>query len=128
MISFSPHLTQRTKTHYYIAAAIWESFIFYLSAQPVLPSPDTFLLDFAFKKMAHMFVYFILFWLIYKAIQFDVKHPVKLSLLAFCFTVILAFSDEFHQSFIPGRTPTTKDVLFDSLGMVVAWLSLNKYV
>ncbi len=128
MISLPLRFTHKTRTQYYIAAALWESFIFYLSAQPVLPSPDSFLWDFAFKKLSHMFVYFILFWLIYKSIQFDIKHPLKLTILAFCVAFVLAISDEFHQSFVPGRTPTTKDVLFDTLGMAIAWLTLNKYV
>jgi VanZ family protein len=84
--------------------------------------------DFALKKTAHMFVYFVLFRLIYRAIIVDVKNPLKASIISFILCLLYAISDEYHQSFVPGRTPTGKDLLFDILGMAIAWLSVFKYI
>lgn len=75
-----------------------------------------------------MFVYFIFYRLAFRAVGFDVKNPMKASAIAFVLSVLFSISDEFHQSFVPGRTPTGKDILFDILGMGIAWLSIFKYV
>ena len=46
--------------------------------------------------------------------------------LAWGCAILYACSDEFHQSFVPGRTPSPIDVAIDSLGafigLVPAWL------
>jgi VanZ family protein len=31
-------------------------------------------------------------------------------------------TDEFHQSFVPGRSATITDVMVDSTGALIAWL------
>jgi len=33
--------------------------------------------------------------------------------------VVLAVFDEWHQSFVPGRTPSGSDVAFDALGLIL---------
>ena len=41
--------------------------------------------------------------------------------LAWCLAMLYAVTDEFHQSFVPGRYPSTWDVLvFDNLGALIA--------
>ena len=47
-------------------------------------------------------------------------------------SVLYAFSDEFHQSFVPGRDATLKDVLYDTAGIffsvfVYSLINLNNY-
>ena len=42
----------------------------------------------------------------------------KLLFALFLFCVISASGDEFHQSFIPGRSPQITDVLVDSIGIL----------
>ncbi len=50
---------------------------------------------------------------------FQEKIRVKTSALVACFSLIYAISDEFHQSFIPGRNADPWDVLADFAGIVV---------
>ena len=38
---------------------------------------------------------------------------------AFGFSVLYAVTDEIHQSFVPGRGPSVRDVLFDALGAAI---------
>ncbi len=49
------------------------------------------------------------------------------ALLAFSIGVLYAASDEFHQTFVPGRSGEIKDVCIDSVGVVagiiLVWLS-----
>jgi VanZ family protein len=40
----------------------------------------------------------------------------KAWLAAFALTVIYGFSDEYHQSFVPGRDASLKDLLWDVIG------------
>lgn len=100
--------------------------IFFLSAQPVLPGPKIFIGDFIFKKCAHMGVFGVLYlcWGIYfreleKKLGRKVKNKWWWCLVL---TVIYAMLDEYHQSFVPGRTATVRDVGFDTLGATVAML------
>ena len=112
----------------YVPIFVWCFIIFLLSSFPTLPGPPGLPLDFAFKKLAHMFMYFILFRLIYRAVLLDVSHPIKASIVTMVLTGLYAISDEYHQSFVPGRTSTGRDVLFDVLGATIAWFSIFKYI
>ena len=66
-------------------------------------------------KSAHVVVFGILAYLLWRA------RPR--GSFAMWTTILYGFSDEFHQMFIPGRTGRILDVLFDSLGAIIAiWL------
>lgn len=47
------------------------------------------------------------------------------------FCLLYGISDEFHQSFVPGRTPSLVDILADSAGAVLVcllWLRIRRRV
>ena len=48
---------------------------------------------------------------------FDIRNKYKL-LWSILIGVAYAASDEFHQSFIPGRGPSIRDVCIDSAGVL----------
>jgi VanZ family protein len=104
--------------------------IFLFSSQPSLPSPDDIVVDFIFKKSAHIFVYAVLYVLVWFAVlkSFRIKHPQGQWLLPLAITILYAAADEFHQSLTPGRSPTLRDVGYDSLGMLIAWAWLYRYI
>lgn len=112
----------------YACLGVWAAIIFAFSAQQQLPSPNEFALNFIFKKIAHITVYFILYLLAYHAISFDEKRTKRASLLSFVTCLLYALSDEFHQSFIPGRTSNIRDVFYDAIGMFISWLVIFKYI
>jgi len=86
------------------------------------------------RKLAHITEYFLLtfsfylplrVWLPYKGISVDGKYYVyRLILLAFLLGLLSASTDEFHQSFVPGRCGTPTDVLVDSVGIVLGCIAL----
>lgn len=98
--------------------------IYYGSAQPTLPSLSDSLLDSMVKYGAHFVEYAVLALLWYRAIYSRFPHP-KIQPLAFIIVVVYALSDEFHQSFVPGRSATWQDVAADVIGGASALLVWN---
>lgn len=99
----------------------WMGLIFYLSAQPDLPQPDTGWVGTALSSGAHAFVFCVLAVLWMRMLD-GRRHAL---LVAFLLTMLYALSDEFHQAFVPGRHPDPWDLLCDALGAVLAlglWL------
>ncbi|SHF52491.1 MULTISPECIES: VanZ family protein [Caloramator] len=82
--------------------------------------------DFIIRKAAHFTEYFILYFLLYNALKEDFYFTSS-TIFAIIITFLYAVSDEFHQSFVPGRGPAFRDVLIDTSGgvfcMVVIYLS-----
>ena len=98
------------------APVAWMGLIFFLSAQSTLPDlthgrPD--LQDIA----GHFTVYAVLGLLWQRALAgAGVRHAAW---WAFAIAVLYGVSDEFHQSFVPGRAPDPFDVATDAAGAAV---------
>ena len=83
--------------------------------------------DLIVKKGAHVLGYALLALLLWYAQGFD-KHRGWLALVL---AVLYAISDEFHQSFIPGRHPSWVDALVidgcgAAFGLFAGWLVRKK--
>ena len=107
----------------FLPAILWAGLIYFLSDQQALPSLKTSLNEFLLKKTAHIFVYFVLYWLTLRGfvkIKKENKPYVWLIVLIIC--VVYGISDEFHQSMTPGRQATIRDVAFDFLGSSLAMM------
>jgi VanZ family protein len=89
--------------------------IFYFSAQP--SSGDHPWWDIIFRKLGHVTGYALLTALWAWALQGVVRRPV---LIAVCIALAYACTDEFHQTFVSGRTGTPVDVGIDAIGMAIA--------
>lgn len=105
----------------FIPAIAWMIMIFILSSRPDLPGNQIFILDFLFKKTAHIFEFTVLFLLWYWAL--GKKNPWE----ALMISIAYAFTDEIHQLFVPGRTGLLRDVAIDSIGMVIMSLLIVKF-
>jgi len=73
-------------------------------------------LEFKVRKSAHFILYFTLCFFL-SADFFEMKFSYKKTILfsvALCF--IYACTDEYHQTFIPGRIGRFKDVMLDTCG------------
>lgn len=74
------------------------------------------------KKSSHFLVYGLL------ALSYIRALPKRNYFLAWILAILYALSDEFHQSFVPGRTSSLVDAfVFDNLGAIVA-LVLHQYL
>jgi VanZ family protein len=118
-------LRRRPFLYLWLPLAAWMGLIFWLSAQPDLPHPDTDWLGLALSSGAHAFVFGVLA-LLWVRVLGGRRHAV---LVALVLTMLYAFSDEFHQAFVPGRYPDPWDLVCDGLGAALAlalWLGWQR--
>lgn len=87
------------------------------------------ILNLPLRKMMHASVYFILSLIIvtYVNYMFDVRKYILASLIAIIVCLIFATTDEYHQTFVDGRTGQIKDVLIDTSGSVIGTLLYGTY-
>ena len=94
--------------------------IFLLSS--ISTFPDVVPSFFGFDKLAHFSEYYVFGclicrWLLAERNRFANRHFFALTIvIGTCY----GFSDEWHQSFVPGRHATLWDALYDALGVVTA--------
>jgi VanZ family protein len=74
-------------------------------------------LHFLIRKAGHLTEYAVLALLLRRALA---RPGLKALGLALLITAVYAASDEFHQSFVPGRTASVDDVLIDTTGALLA--------
>ncbi len=94
--------------------------IFVLSSRPSSELPYLGRLDTLWKKGAHVLGYGGLALACWRGFDFHPSRQWTAWLLSLAYSV----SDEYHQSFVPGRHASWADVLiFDHLGILLAlWL------
>jgi VanZ family protein len=100
--------------------------IFALSAIPSLASPFEPVYDFILRKLAHLAVYSVLTVFLFRASRLHVARPTHAWLLALLIAALYASSDEWHQTFVPGREGTVRDILIDSTGIVGVWVLASR--
>jgi VanZ family protein len=103
--------------------------IYFFSSRPTVVVSEIYWPDFFFKKTIHLIEYGFLFVLLYRALKGTVKRELfHLALFAFVLTVLYAASDEYHQTFITGRTGTLRDIIIDSFGAGLTWWAIWKWL
>ena len=103
-----------------IAPLLLMGVIFYFSAQS--SSGDHPWWDVILRKVGHVSGYALLTALWWWALRGVIGRPL---LIAVCIAFAYACTDEFHQTFVSGRTGTPVDVAIDSIGMALAALLIN---
>ncbi len=99
---------------YLILALIWGAIIYYFSSIPDLKSGFDSTIDLILRKGAHMFVYFVLTYLLAKSFN---KKTVPYLVLVALLAIFYAISDEVHQLTVAGRSGSPRDVIIDSVGV-----------
>ena len=89
------------------------AFIFTLSNQPSLPATP------GGDLLAHFAAYTLMGGLFFRAFALSSVWSKRKTILWAAFAgALYGLSDEFHQSFIPGRFATLEDLVADALGSV----------
>ena len=102
----------------WMPAIAWMGAIFYVSSIPASGLPG------GYSQIAHFTEYAVLAALLVFAVRGGVD-PIRTAALVVAFAAFYGMTDEFHQSFVPGRVPDVHDWLLDTLGaasIAVAWL------
>lgn len=111
--------TARKIAHFlnlWLPVFIWALIIFLFSSRPTRRASEIFWQDFIVKKSAHVVEYAIFATLLFRAIKSSGAKRTNAGLFALLIAVLYGGSDEFHQAFTPGREPTVRDVIFDTIG------------
>ena len=133
---------QRTRLYrYWLPPILWAAVIFAASGNafaaantaPVLasilnaflgraPTPSQFeTIHFLVRKAAHLTEYGIFGALLFRAIRAGREGwNWRWAVWAIAIAALYAASDEWHQSFVPSRTPSVIDVLIDTTGATLA--------
>jgi len=115
---------------YWSPVFLWCLAIFLVSNRTVPKSSEFFWQDFVIKKLAHIFEYAVLATFIYRALLNEGITKKRAGIWAVLLVILYGASDEFHQSFIPGRQSRMRDVAIDgfggALGVYLIWKILPK--
>ena len=104
---------------------VWMGGIFFFSAQPDLPQAPGPWLDMLLKKTGHTAAYGVLAWLYLRVLRRHLGNGRSLTVFRVAsigLAVAYALSDEYHQTFVPGRDGNLLDVVVDGAGACVAML------
>jgi VanZ family protein len=117
MISPSPHI----KVLYILQWFLYSAIIFILSHQPHNEYIPISIWD--YDKLLHLagfFLYgissFLVIWTAFPSKSFKFRYLFTISL-----ATLFAFSDELHQSFIPGRLMDPFDLIADCSGIIFSY-------
>ncbi len=97
--------------------------IFHLSSQPS-PLDSVHLFPFQ-DKAAHLIAYGVLALLTARNMEGERPHwsPLAIGISAVLFSLVFGITDEFHQSFVPGRHASLGDIAADAMGALAgAWV------
>jgi VanZ family protein len=107
----------------WIPAILVMAVIFGFSSIPSREMPSFGIWDLIVKKGAHMLGYGWLALMYWYGLRFDRRKAWLALLLA----VIYAITDEYHQSFVPGRHPSWVDALLIDGGGAAIGLGLGNF-
>jgi len=116
----------RRFVRYQLPAILWAMLIFGLSSIPGLSTPEIGIKP--TDKLAHLVEFGIFGYLITRAFYHSNFSLRRYSIaLGITLGILYALSDEFHQSFVPGRDVSLGDIIADSLGVVLAQIMFIKF-
>jgi len=113
---------------YTVPAVLWALAIFAFSSVPSEDLPKLAILS--QDKLLHLTAYLGFGFLLERAFRHQRVFPRlarQSKLAAILCAAIYGMSDEFHQSFVPGRSMDPWDLLADVLGVVLAMVLLLAY-
>jgi VanZ family protein len=104
----------------FLLVIAWMGLIFRLSSRSTVPHSPVFS-----DQVAAVFGHFLLYFVLTSLLVFALKstRTTTLSgtlLVAFVVALTYGFSDEIHQSFVPGRDAAAFDVMVDTCGAFAA--------
>lgn len=99
----------------WLPAALWAGLIFYLSSRSSVPLPHVEGVD----KVAHFGAYLVLGICLAFGNALGPRFPAIVPLLL---GWLYGASDEFHQSFVPGRSVDVNDWVADAVGVTAGLL------
>ena len=102
--------------------------IYVFSSLPSAELPNFNWADRIVKKGGHALGYGLLAVAYLRGLKGESSHVSACQILgAWLMSVLYSATDEFHQSFTPGRHPAVTDVMIDALGAGLALILAGRY-
>jgi VanZ family protein len=102
---------------------LWVGVIFAIGSSRALPMQDGAVLRLMIRKSIHLAEYAMLGWLIYRSTVARSGQPRCAVMVCILMTAIaIAGLDEWHQTFVPGRSGSPLDVMIDAAGAGIGLL------
>ncbi|HLE48806.1 MAG TPA: VanZ family protein [Patescibacteria group bacterium] len=120
------YIPKKLFLYYWLPFVLWAAVIFLFSASPTGRASEIHWKDFIIKKTAHLIEYSTFTVLLFRALIKSSVNKKKAAIISVIIAMIYAFSDEFHQSFTPGREPKLRDVLIDISGSILTALFIYR--
>lgn len=95
---------------------LWMGIIFFFSSLHTIKTSKFYWQDFIIKKTAHFVEYAFLSFLYFRGFYGSKFSSKKSAFLSVLISFLYAISDEYHQSFTPGREPRIRDIVIDVIG------------
>lgn len=108
----------------WMGAGIWMALIFYFSSIARTNVSDIYILNFIFYKTLHVIEYAILYFLLFLGFCFTRELNLtrkEIFIYPLLVAILYAMTDEIHQTFVPTREGTIRDVFIDSGGIVLMY-------
>lgn len=104
---------------YWLPVILWAILIFSLSSFSSFPKAVQPV--FSFDKLAHAIEYAVFSFLLARAFGNSGKDNLKryFRVLAIICAIVYAMTDELHQYFVPLRTASIIDFIYDSIGAMI---------
>jgi len=111
-----------------VAAFVLDGINLFLSGFHKLQASPVDWQDFVIRKIIHFSEYLVLFLLFYRSFRNTSKlSKTKMVAYSFFLAVIYAISDEYHQTFVSGRTGKIFDIGVDSAGSAFGAVLVLKF-
>lgn len=125
----SEHHGRAGRWRFWLPAIAVMAVIFVLSSQSGLRVSEDPDVDRPFRVTGHLLAFATLAACLLLAFSRGQRPRARDAVMAYGLTLLFALSDEWHQSFVPGRSGRLDDVVTDAigalLGLGVAWVVLT---
>lgn len=107
------HIAERLPEQLAPARTLTGDFLVYARANPVI-------LEFLLRKTAHVALFFLITMALFLLIRKYFRNPWAATGVTFLAASLIGVLDEYHQSFVPGRSGSFVDVAIDMVGVSAA--------
>ena len=105
---------------FWVPVVLWATLIFFFSSEALPPTSRIYWRDFVVKKSAHVVEYAVFATLVFRAFINSGMERKRAAVYTLVLSMLYGATDEYHQSFTPGREPRIRDWIFDTIGAGLA--------
>ena len=108
---------------YWLPPIVLMIFIFSLSSRQRIGISEEFIINFIIFKTLHVMEYGVLYFFFFRAFNaYSTEKTSRAFIYAGIATLLFAISDETHQTFVPTREGSSRDIFIDTIGIGLCFM------